>query len=121
MSAPVYCALVHHPVKDRAGQTVTTAVTNLDVHDIARSARTFGLRRYYVVTPIERNTCSSLASSSTGPKAPGGSASRSGTSRSRCASRSRASSSRSPISSGARAWRLRSWRPRRDRRSIVRG
>ena len=53
MSAPVYCALVHHPVKDRAGQTVTTAVTNLDVHDIARSARTFGLRRYYVVTPIE--------------------------------------------------------------------
>jgi hypothetical protein len=54
MSEPrVYCALVHHPVKDRAGQTVTTAVTNLDVHDIARSARTFGLRRYYVVTPIE--------------------------------------------------------------------
>ena len=49
----MYCALVHYPVKDRAGQTVTTAVTNLDVHDIARSARTFGLRRYYVVTPIE--------------------------------------------------------------------
>lgn len=54
MNAPiVYCALVHHPVRDRAGQTVTTAVTNLDVHDIARSARTFGLRGYYVVTPIE--------------------------------------------------------------------
>ena len=52
MSA-VYCALLHYPVRDRAGQTVTTAVTNLDVHDIARSARTFGLRRYYVVTPIE--------------------------------------------------------------------
>ncbi len=49
----VYCALVHHPVRDRAGATVTTAVTNLDVHDIARSARTYGLRRYYVVTPIE--------------------------------------------------------------------
>jgi hypothetical protein len=48
-----YCALVHHPVKDRQGATVTTAVTNLDVHDIARSARTYGLRRYYVVTPIE--------------------------------------------------------------------
>lgn len=53
MSCPIYCALVHYPVKDRAGQTVTTAVTNLDVHDIARSARTFGLARYYVVTPIE--------------------------------------------------------------------
>ncbi|MFI5309254.1 MAG: RNA methyltransferase [Polyangiales bacterium] len=49
----VYCALVHYPVRDRAGQTVTTAVTNLDVHDIARSARTFGLQRYYIVTPIE--------------------------------------------------------------------
>jgi hypothetical protein len=52
MSARVYCALIHYPVQDRAGQTVTTAVTNLDVHDIARSARTFGLRRYYVVSPI---------------------------------------------------------------------
>jgi hypothetical protein len=49
----VYCALLHYPVRDRAGQTVTTAVTNLDVHDIARSARTYGLRGYYVVTPIE--------------------------------------------------------------------
>jgi hypothetical protein len=28
-------------------------VTNLDVHDIARSARTYGLRGYFVVSPIE--------------------------------------------------------------------
>ena len=53
MSAAVDCALIHHPVRDRAGAVVTTAVTNLDVHDIARSARTYGLGRYYVVTPIE--------------------------------------------------------------------
>jgi hypothetical protein len=52
MSA-IDCALLHHPVRDRAGAVVTTAVTNLDVHDIARSARTYGLSRYYVVTPIE--------------------------------------------------------------------
>jgi hypothetical protein len=32
---------------------VTTAVTNLDIHDIARSARTFGLKGYFLVTPIE--------------------------------------------------------------------
>ncbi len=49
----VYCALLHYPVRDRDGQCVTTAVTNLDVHDIARSARTYGVERYYVVTPIE--------------------------------------------------------------------
>ena len=51
--SPTYCALVHHPVLDRAGEEVTTSVTNLDVHDIARSARTYGLRGYFVVNPIE--------------------------------------------------------------------
>ena len=51
--SPVYCALVHHPVVDRGGEEVTTSVTNLDVHDIARSARTYGLRGYFVVSPIE--------------------------------------------------------------------
>lgn len=51
--SPVYCALVHHPVRARDGSVVTSAVTNLDVHDIARSARTYGLRGYFVVTPIE--------------------------------------------------------------------
>ena len=52
MSRRVYCALVHYPVKDREGLSVATSVTNLDVHDIARSSRTYGLSGYYVVTPI---------------------------------------------------------------------
>ena len=50
---PVYCALVHHPVLDRQGTEVTTSVTNIDVHDIARSARTYGVLGYFIVTPIE--------------------------------------------------------------------
>ncbi|MCA9580444.1 MAG: RNA methyltransferase [Myxococcales bacterium] len=50
---PLYCILVHHPVRDRAGETVTTSVTNLDIHDIARSCRTFGVARYFISTPIE--------------------------------------------------------------------
>jgi hypothetical protein len=50
---PVYCALVHHPVRDRDGQTATAAVTNIDVHDIARSAHTFGLCGMFVVSPID--------------------------------------------------------------------
>jgi hypothetical protein len=45
-------ALVHYPVYDKNRQVVATAVTNLDLHDIARAARTFGLFRYYVVTPV---------------------------------------------------------------------
>jgi hypothetical protein len=48
----LYVALVHHPVLDKNGAVVTTAVTNMDVHDIARLARTFGVRRYYVCTPV---------------------------------------------------------------------
>jgi hypothetical protein len=46
-------ALVHYPVLDGQGALVTTAVTNLDVHDLARSARSYGCSDYYVVHPIE--------------------------------------------------------------------
>jgi tRNA (guanine37-N1)-methyltransferase len=51
--APIYVGLVHHPVKDREGNVVATAVTNLDVHDLSRSCRSYGLRGYFVITPIE--------------------------------------------------------------------
>ena len=51
--APLYLALLHFPVYDKNGQVVTTAVTHMDIHDIARSARTFGLKGYFVVSPIE--------------------------------------------------------------------
>lgn len=45
--------LVHHPVLDRDRKTVTTAITNLDLHDMARSARSYGLDALFVVHPIE--------------------------------------------------------------------
>ena len=48
----VAIALVHYPVLDRQGATVTAAITNLDVHDIARTAMTFGVGAFYVVHPI---------------------------------------------------------------------
>jgi hypothetical protein len=38
---------------DKHGLVVATSVTNLDIHDISRAARTYGLRRYYLVTPVE--------------------------------------------------------------------
>lgn len=46
-----FVALVHHPVYDKHGAVVTTALTNLDLHDIARSCRTYGLAGYFVVHP----------------------------------------------------------------------
>lgn len=50
--APIYLALVHHPVYNKYGDIITTSITNLDIHDIARSARTFGLKKYFIVTPL---------------------------------------------------------------------
>jgi tRNA (guanine37-N1)-methyltransferase len=52
VAARTHVALVHHPVFDRTGAVVTTALTNFDVHDIARSTQTYGLGDYYVVTPV---------------------------------------------------------------------
>ncbi len=48
----LYVGLVHHPVLDRQRATVTTAITNLDLHDIARSARTYGCAGYFVTHPV---------------------------------------------------------------------
>jgi hypothetical protein len=48
----VAIALVHHPVLDGQGATVTTAVTNLDVHDLSRSARTYGCSDCFIAHPI---------------------------------------------------------------------
>lgn len=45
-------ALVHYPVIDRRREIVTTSVTNLDLHDLARTACTYHVDRVYVVTPV---------------------------------------------------------------------
>jgi hypothetical protein len=52
MTRRLAIALVHHPVLDKARAVVTTAITNLDVHDLARSARTYGVSDYFIVHPI---------------------------------------------------------------------
>jgi tRNA (guanine37-N1)-methyltransferase len=48
----LYVALVHYPVENKSGQTITTSLTNLDLHDIARVSCTYGLGGYYVCTPV---------------------------------------------------------------------
>jgi hypothetical protein len=53
VSNPVcYLGLVHHPVKNKRDEVVTTSVTNLDIHDIARSCRTYGVKQYHIITPL---------------------------------------------------------------------
>jgi hypothetical protein len=49
----LHVALIHYPVVNKKGETVASAVTNLDLHDIARAARTYGIRSFHVVTPLE--------------------------------------------------------------------
>jgi hypothetical protein len=51
-NANIYIGLVHYPVYDRNRSVVATAVTTVDIHDIARSARTFDLGGFYVITPL---------------------------------------------------------------------
>lgn len=48
----LYLGLVHHPIKNKLGELVTTSVTNLDIHDISRSCRTFGVKKYFIITPF---------------------------------------------------------------------
>ena len=37
---------------NKVGDTIASAVTNLDLHDIARAGKTYGIKKYYVVTPL---------------------------------------------------------------------
>lgn len=48
-----YAALMHDNVMVRGSeQEGTTSVTSIDIHDIARSSKTYGLEQFFIVTPL---------------------------------------------------------------------
>ncbi|MCL4380066.1 tRNA (guanosine(37)-N1)-methyltransferase TrmD [Candidatus Dependentiae bacterium] len=47
-----YVVLMHDQVRLKGGAVGTSSVTSLDIHDIARSATTYGIEKYYIVTPL---------------------------------------------------------------------
>lgn len=49
----LYVSLMHHPVRNKNREVITSAITSVDLHDIARASRTYGVRAFYVVTPLE--------------------------------------------------------------------
>jgi tRNA (guanine37-N1)-methyltransferase len=49
----LHCALVHFPVLNREGNSGAASLTNLDIHDIARSSCAYGLGGFYALTPLE--------------------------------------------------------------------
>lgn len=47
-----YVALLHYPVYNSKLEKVASAFTNLDIHDIARACRTYGVRKFFPVNPV---------------------------------------------------------------------
>lgn len=52
MSLKLDLALVHYPVWNKNQEIIGSAVTNLDIHDIARAGKTYGVNTFYIVTPF---------------------------------------------------------------------
>jgi hypothetical protein len=48
----LYLGLVHYPVYNKNGDKIVSAITTLDLHDLARLCATYGLRRYFVINPL---------------------------------------------------------------------
>ena len=49
----IHLALVHFPVYNKSREVVVSSVTTLDVHDISRVCRTYGVGTFYVITPLK--------------------------------------------------------------------
>jgi len=52
-SSQIAVALVHYPVLNRLGESSTTAITSMDVHDFARSCAFYDVSPVYLVHPAE--------------------------------------------------------------------
>ena len=50
---PHYVALMHTDVCTHPGREGNTSVTSIDLHDIARSCATYGIKNFFAVTPLE--------------------------------------------------------------------
>lgn len=48
----LYMGLVHYPVYNKNSEKIASAITTLDIHDLARLARTYDVRRLFVITPL---------------------------------------------------------------------
>jgi len=49
----LFLCLVHYPVYNKNMEIISTSITNLDIHDIARAVTTYGLEKYYLVHPLQ--------------------------------------------------------------------
>lgn len=68
--APCYIGLIHYPIYNKHMEVITTALTNYDLHDIARTARTYDVRTYFIIHPVEAQRRMASSSWTTGRPAP---------------------------------------------------
>ena len=49
----LYMGLIHFPVYNKNHERIASAITTLDIHDLARLAKTYGVKRLFIVTPLD--------------------------------------------------------------------
>jgi len=49
----LFIGLVHYPVYNKNYQRIASAITTIDLHDIARLARTYDVKKFFVITPLD--------------------------------------------------------------------
>ena len=49
----LYIGLLHYPVYNKNYERIASAITTLDLHDLSRLTRTYGVKRCFVITPLE--------------------------------------------------------------------
>ncbi len=49
----LYIGLIHYPVYNKNEEVIASAITTLDLHDMARVAKTYEVRQFFVITPLE--------------------------------------------------------------------
>ena len=52
-ASQIAVALVHYPVLNRKGESSTTSITPMDVHDFARTCAFYGIEKVYLVHPAK--------------------------------------------------------------------
>lgn len=50
----LHVALMHYPVYKKNREVIRTSLTPIDLHDIARTCLTYGVKSYYVVNPLPK-------------------------------------------------------------------
>ena len=60
--ANLYIGLVHYPIMNKHKDVITTAITNYDIHDIARATITYDVSKYFIIhnIPAQRELAATI-------------------------------------------------------------